>query len=487
MLCGLLLLELGLQGVGVVVRGLDEDHKRSPTLSDHRILALGACYTVGVGSEPEESYPRQLEFLLDERQPELDLSVINGGIRGMSIGYFATWIDGMLDDAAPEVLIVNVNDRLTFTSEDVSEVTGGRQGVRRRLDRALSRLVLYRVVKVALTPPAERTALPEDWWGAGAGGTDGNDQLSHAITQAEAAVQERPEDADAWEELARLSEKRLNYERAVDARLAAIGLEGGRPASHHYRQLVWIRASQRRYAEAERHLEQAVMASEGYENSLLIELRRNKNRMAQDNPLEVMVYKLRLADYYALFGDLGEAIRVLQEVVTGMPSLIQARDLLAFYEALQRSRETGEPLAEQAGVDLDALFTKDRGGQEGMGQFGIYEAKEGDLDLVSAAEAEARFRAVLEHNLVKILRAADARGISVILENLSSLPDQAPVIEGLSRTYDVPLVDLQGALAAHPDRAALLHPTMNLRLSAEGNRFVAEQIYAALDAEGLLQ
>ncbi len=484
---GLVVLEVLLQLAGVVVRQLDESHKQSEGLSDHRVLALGACYTVGVGSEPHESYPRQLEALIGERDPELDLSVVNGGIRGKSIAYFATWIDAMLDDAEPQVVIVNVNDRLTYTADDAAEAATGRSGSRRKVDRALSKLVLYRVLKLALTPPPPETGLPEDWWSAGPGGDDGDDQLSHAILQAEAAVQDTPGDPQAWAELAKLAEKRLDHDRAIHAHEEALQLEGGRPASHHHRQLLRIHAGQRRHAEAARQLDRARTATPDYQTILYGQLKRTKRQVADDDPLEAMVYKLRLADYYALFGDLGDAIRVLQEVVTAMPSMVQARDMLDFYQALERSRSTGEPLPEQARVQLDALFTKQDGDQGGAARFGVYEATTGDQPAVSAAEAEARFRTVLAHNLQEILRAADARGIPVIVENLSSLPAQGPVIAEVTGAYGVPLVDLQGAIAAHPARAALLHPTLNLRLSPQGNRFVAEQIYAALDAEGLLQ
>jgi tetratricopeptide (TPR) repeat protein len=483
LLGGLVVLELLLQLAGVVVRNLDEQHKTAEGLSDHRVLALGACYTVGVGSEPHQSYPRQLEVLLDERHPALDLSVVNGGIRGKSIAYFADWIDAMLDDADPEVLIVNVNDRLTYSQADVVELETGSAGSRRRLDRVLAKLVIYRVARLALTPPPVETGLPEDWWGSGPGGDDGDDQLSHAISEAEAAVQADPDDTDAWTELARLSEKRLDPDRAIEAHEAAIALADGRPASHHHRQLVRIHAGQRHYAEAGRQLILARVATEGYQAILYGELKRTKRRVATDDPLEAMVYKLRLADYYALFGDLEEALRVLEEVLVQMPSMVQARDMLAFYRAVH----AGGALPEQASIELDALFTKNQGEQGGAARFGVYAATLEDQPEVSAVQAEARFRTVLDHNLGAILRAADARGIQVVVENLSSLPAQAPIIAQVTAAYGVPLVDLQGAIAAHPDRAALLHPTMNLRLSADGNRFVAEQVYAALEAEGLLE
>jgi tetratricopeptide (TPR) repeat protein len=492
----LFLLEGGLQLAGVLIRGLDDRHKETTGLSQNRILALGACYTVGVGSQPHESYPRQLEELLDEGRPELDLSVINGGIRGKSIAYFATYIDAMLDDADPQVVIINVNDRLTYTPQEVAEAKGildspWRQA-KRRFEGAMSHSVLYRVGKLAMTPPPEETGLPKDWWSAGPGGADGDDQLSHAIQQAEEDVRAYPRDPELWSELARLAEKRLDYDRARQAHLAAIGLVGGRPASHHHHQLLRISAGQRHFAEAARQLDLARTESEGYQNLLYDELKSKKRRVALDDPLEAMLYKLLLADYYALFGDLGDAIRLLQEVITAMPSIVQARDMLAFYLALNTSLALGKPLPEQATVETDALFAKDRvsangGKPSGAALFGVYEATAKDQTEISLAEAERRFGVVLEYNLAKILRAAESRGIPVLVENLSSLPAQAPVIKALTDAYGVPLVDLQGALAAHPNRTDLLHPTMNLRLSAAGNRFVATQIYAALDTEGLLQ
>ena len=96
LLGGLLVLEGGLRVAGTALKQRDDRHTEAAGLSEHRVLALGACYTVGVGSRPHESYPRQLEGLLEERHPEQELSVVNGGIRGKSIAYFATYIEAIL-------------------------------------------------------------------------------------------------------------------------------------------------------------------------------------------------------------------------------------------------------------------------------------------------------------------------------------------------------------------------------------------------------
>jgi len=484
LLGGLLVLEGGLRIAGAAVKTRDDRHTTAAGLSDHRVLALGACYTVGVGSRAHQSYPRQLEALLDERHPELDLSVVNGGIRGKSIAYFADYIDAILDDVRPEVLIVNVNDRLTWTPDDVAALQGVLDSpvalARRKADRLLGGLVLYRVVRLALTPPPDQTGLPKDWWSQGPGGQDTTDQLAQAIAQAEAAVARDPQDPVAWTELARLSERRLDPERAIQAHQRAIELGGGRPLSHHHRQLARTYAGLRQHAAAARHLDEARSATEGYQWMLAEQLRNDRVAVPPGDPLEAMVHQVKEADYHALFGDLQESVRLLQEVVDTMPSMLQAHDMLLFYRALQRSLSTGQPLAEQAPVDRAALFDKDHTGEA---RFGVAspQAAEGETD------AEERLRVVLEDSLRRIVRAAEARDVAVIVENLSSLPAQASTIEALTEAYDLPLVDLQGALAIHPDRASLLHPTLNLRLSAEGNRFVAEQIYAALEEEELLR
>ncbi len=57
-------------------------HKIPGTL---RVLCLGASYTFGTYVDDENTWPAQLETILAEKEPDLDLEVINAGISGFTI------------------------------------------------------------------------------------------------------------------------------------------------------------------------------------------------------------------------------------------------------------------------------------------------------------------------------------------------------------------------------------------------------------------
>ena len=63
---GLVLVEAALQGLKLAVSLGDAQRTAYEASEDGvRILCLGACYTVGLGTAPEQSYPAQLERRLD--------------------------------------------------------------------------------------------------------------------------------------------------------------------------------------------------------------------------------------------------------------------------------------------------------------------------------------------------------------------------------------------------------------------------------------
>ena len=85
-LAGLLLVESGLQLVRLAAAASDSArsaHARETQGGELRVLCLGACYTVGVGTPADQSYPAHLERALEARG--LDAVVLNRGVRGRSI------------------------------------------------------------------------------------------------------------------------------------------------------------------------------------------------------------------------------------------------------------------------------------------------------------------------------------------------------------------------------------------------------------------
>jgi lysophospholipase L1-like esterase len=95
-----------------------------------RIVTLGGSSTVGNRNHDEDTYPRVLETLLQERFPEREISVINAAAGGYttieSLGYFQTRMVHYRPDI---VLVMHAwNDMYYFTRSDL-ELSEWRKGI----------------------------------------------------------------------------------------------------------------------------------------------------------------------------------------------------------------------------------------------------------------------------------------------------------------------------------------------------------------------
>jgi tetratricopeptide (TPR) repeat protein len=472
-------LELSLQAAGLVLRASDSERaEHDGQLHERRVLCLGACYTVGVGSPPELSYPSQLEELLEAGG--YPVSVINGGVRGKSVAWFARYIDQMLREAKPEILIVNVNDRLVFSAQTLASAEAAGGAGSRKLKRLLNHSLLYKAVSLALAEPPPQTGLPPEWWGVGCDAPDGRDYLAHRIQELEKVAAERPDDESVWTELAAQRAERLDYEGALEAASRAIAIRG-EASGELLRALLDYNIALRRYAEAVRVMER-LREDEVYRATF--EGKVAEWEATSYSMLGRLRYQIDYAEYLAIYGDLEEAVRLSEEVNEAMPGKVTASDRLDFYRALAEAGD--EPLPEQAPIRTEALFSKDELELTGSGRLGIFEENEDPGKLSDPEEAARYYRLALTASLQTVLAAADPLGVHVVIENLSSLPEQQPIIREVCDELGLTLVDLQSALAAHPRRDELLHPQQNLRLSPAGNRFIAETLYQTLQDEGLL-
>jgi lysophospholipase L1-like esterase len=109
-----------------------------------RVLALGDSHTFGALVPPEDSYPGQLQRLLDERAPGV-YEVINRGVPGFSTAMVRARLASAVARYDPDMVIlwVGINDAWNLTDVDAST-----QGWRTHLDAAAMRLRLYRLLRV---------------------------------------------------------------------------------------------------------------------------------------------------------------------------------------------------------------------------------------------------------------------------------------------------------------------------------------------------
>lgn len=81
------------------------------------VLCVGDSNTFGIWVDPAESYPGQLERLLDERAADGPHRVVNVGVPGRSSGRVLAALGDDLDAFEPDILLVlaGFNDRWTWT------------------------------------------------------------------------------------------------------------------------------------------------------------------------------------------------------------------------------------------------------------------------------------------------------------------------------------------------------------------------------------
>ncbi len=440
---GLVLLEGAAQTVGFTLARLD-DQRRGGTGGDTRVLCLGACYTLGLGGPPEESYPFLLEERLRSTHPDRDIQVVNGGVRGKSVDHFSAQIDSLLEEHQPDVLVVNVNRRLNP------------EALATRSPSLLDHLILPRVLSLALDPTATASAeLPEE----------------DPVEQARRATREDPGSPEAWKLLTDALVEREELESALEAWNEHIRVRP-HPSPVAQMRRFSLLVGLGRYDEAHAALLEIREKWPRFSHRLT---RRREGIAAQkadptfDATLRGHVDDARLG---LLADDLEQAEASLNQALDRDPDTADAWALLGYVEWRRGGRlDPSSVLAARASRALPADVA--------MG------LTPESVDEPSAAEA--RLEELLRHHLSQIHEAAEARGVKVLVENLASLPPQQRALERVTEELGLPLVDLQGTLVTHPDREVLFHGEQHLRLSAEGNRWLAEQLDTAIEAQGWLQ
>lgn len=78
-----------------------------------RIAAVGDSFTMGMGVEFEDIWPRQLESLLNQRSDATRYEVLNFGISGYDLHQYASVVEHKLEQFDPDVIVLGVilNDR----------------------------------------------------------------------------------------------------------------------------------------------------------------------------------------------------------------------------------------------------------------------------------------------------------------------------------------------------------------------------------------
>lgn len=467
LLVGLLILEVLLRGGGAVVSARDQQRAGDEALGAWRVLCLGACYTIGLGSAPSESYPARLQDQLRTAHDGASVSVINGGIRSKSVDYFADRIDGLIELFSPRVIVVNINDRMAYDADELARALSQQHTPVQDL---LGELRVVRLVQLARSGPPRHNAMEDEgWWQKlAAEEQQALDPYAWRIQMVEQKSRMRPRDQMLQDRLAALYIERSDFAAALEVFERSTPRQGEVP----YRSLEMFKCSAAlgHYEDAAAHLSRA--AAPAHIASLQSAL--GKTPTPAEGEDAANQHHLDVAILAILTGDDAQAASTLEQLLSRDPDFASAYPLLDFVRWRQ-----GEDVLSAA----DAFAARPQRAVRTQNGFGL--VSEDSDEVLADEEAARRFAALLDLHLTTIRQTADEQGITVILENLSTLPFQQAIIEDLADQHGLTLVDLQGGLLRHPDRDALFHDTQHLRLSAAGNAWVAEQIFAALEAEGV--
>lgn len=150
LLCGiffcLILLELSLRLGGFVFLSW-QDYKNKISLQQeggYRILCLGDSMTALGG---QNSYPRQLEEILNQNKEEVNFSVINKGIPRVNSSYILDNLERNLNKYKPEIVVImtGINDRgIKYESVSYSQTN-----ILDRIEPFLRKLRIYRLARMA--------------------------------------------------------------------------------------------------------------------------------------------------------------------------------------------------------------------------------------------------------------------------------------------------------------------------------------------------
>jgi hypothetical protein len=144
----IVLLSAALAEAGLQILSLFASHRylNPPVGTSRLIVCLGDSHTFGAGLPVEDSYPFQLQTLLNERSPGT-YSVINLGVPGMNTAQALNRLPGYVDRFEPEIVIVWAGINNSWNWAEVDDWTGSWTSFLRSL---LARSRLYRLIRVRL-------------------------------------------------------------------------------------------------------------------------------------------------------------------------------------------------------------------------------------------------------------------------------------------------------------------------------------------------
>lgn len=197
----LLLLEIGLRVAGLAFLYLQERRNRASLgeKGDFRIMCLGESTTALGG---ENSYPRQLEELLNKAGTGRKISVINKGVPSVQTSYILEHLEANVRSCAPHMVaaMMGINDSSDLQPYDDIFVGGSKPRIANLRVYKCARLLWdnVRIKTERLTAGDDAACIEKGRVLAG------QNRLRHAERMFALASERNPANADAWFELGSL-------------------------------------------------------------------------------------------------------------------------------------------------------------------------------------------------------------------------------------------------------------------------------------------
>ena len=143
-LAAVLTAEFGLQIGALVVT--DRSGSGTPLLAPRRVVCLGDSHTFGAGVPTEDSYPAQLQRILEQERPG-QYSVINAGVPGMNTKQAADRLAAYISRFDPQTVVIwsGCNNAWNLTGEDNTS-----SWLHAVAEGLATRSRLYRLIRVKL-------------------------------------------------------------------------------------------------------------------------------------------------------------------------------------------------------------------------------------------------------------------------------------------------------------------------------------------------
>jgi hypothetical protein len=150
----LLVIEVALQLASLVARPLlTRKASRDASADAITILCVGDSHTYGAPLPDEESYPSQLQALLDKRYPEWEFNVVNLGFPGVNSAFVASRLESQIKQIRPHLVMVSGgSNNIWNTIETEAWETDTGWDVAKRL---LLRVKLFRLAAVTWSTQRE--------------------------------------------------------------------------------------------------------------------------------------------------------------------------------------------------------------------------------------------------------------------------------------------------------------------------------------------